>query len=142
MTLPLWIILMVTLAEAVLVLLVLLFFARLKRSEAIISGMQANHEKILERLHRNAELEQELVASFSQRQEQLRILNQRLEERALTLQRLLDQAEGITRSPAFLREVILNGRRKGLSVAQIARNAGLAEDEVELILNRNGEQGG
>ena len=139
MTLPLWIILLVTLAETVLVLLVLFFFVRLKRSEALISRMQANQEKMLERMHRNAELEQDLVASFSQRQEHLRILNQRLEERAVTLQRLLDQAEGITRSPHFLREVILNGRRKGLSVPQIAQNAGLAEDEVELILNRDGE---
>ena len=139
MTLPVWIILLATLAEVVLVLLVLLFFTRLKRSEALISRMQANQEKMLERMSRNAELEHDLVASFSQRQEQLRILNQRLEERAVSLQRLLDQAEGISRSPHFLREIILNGRRKGLSVAQIAENAGLAEDEVELILNRDGE---
>jgi uncharacterized protein HemX len=139
MTLPVWIILLVTLAEVILVFLVLLFFGRLKRSEALISRMQANQEEVLERMSRNAELEHDLVASFSQRQEQLRILNQRLEERAVALQRLLDQAEGITRSPQFLREVILNGRRKGLSVAQIATNAGLAEDEVELILNQDGE---
>ena len=139
MTLPLWIILLVTLAESVLVLLVLVFFLRLKRSEALISRLQANQEKVLERIYRNAEIEQDLVASFAQRQEHLVALNKRLEERAVTLQRLLDQAEGITRSPHFLREVILNGRRKGLSVSQIAQNAGLAEDEVELILNRTGE---
>ena len=139
MVLSVWIILLVTLAEIVLVFLVLLFFTRLKRSEAIISRMQASQAKMLERISRNAELEQELVASFSQRQEHLRILGQRLEERTVFLQRLLDQAEGITRSPHFLREVILNGQRKGLSVAQIAQNAGLAEDEVELILNRDEE---
>ena len=139
MTLPVWIILLATLAEVVLVFLILVFFVRLKRSEAVISSMQAGHAKLLERISSNAELEQDLVDSFSQRQEQLRILHQRLEERAAALQRLLDQAEGITRSPYFLREVILNGRRKGMSVAQIARNAGLAEDEVELILNRDGE---
>ena len=139
MTLPVWIILLATLAEVMLIFLVLLFFTRLKRSESLISRMQANQEKMLERMSRNAELEHDLVASFSQRQEQLRILNQRLEERAITLQRLLEQAEGISRSPHFLREIILNGRRKGLSVAQIAQNAGLAEDEVELILNQDGE---
>ena len=50
------------------------------------------------------------------------------------LRRLLEQAEGISRSPQFLREIILNGRRKGLSSRQIARNAGLSVDEVELIL--------
>jgi hypothetical protein len=136
MTLPLWIILLATLAESVLVLLVFAFFVRLRRSETLISGLQANQEKVLERIYRNAEIEQDLVESFSQRQEQLRILNQRMEERAGQLQRLIGQAEGIARSPHFLREIILNGRRKGLSVAEIAKTAGLAEDEVSLILNR------
>ena len=131
--------LLATLAEIVLVFFVLLFFARLKRSEALISRMQANHEKILDRMSRNAELEQNLVASFSQRQEQLRNLNQSLEERAASLQRLIEQAESIGRSPHFLREIILNGRRKGWSISQIARQTGLAEDEVALILNRDGE---
>jgi uncharacterized protein HemX len=136
MTLPLWIILLATLAESVLVLLVFAFFVRLRRSETLISGLQANQEKVLERIYRNAEIEQDLVESFSQRQEQLRVLNQRMEERAGQLQRLIGQAEGIARSPHFLREIILNGRRKGLSVAEIAKTAGLAEDEVSLILNR------
>ncbi len=49
----------------------------------------------------------------------------------------MGQAEGICRSPQFLRELILNGRRKGLSSRQIARNAGLSVDEVELILAQN-----
>ena len=47
------------------------------------------------------------------------------------------QAEGITRSPQFLREIILNGKRKGLSSRQIAKNAGISVDEVELILAQN-----
>ena len=127
---------LVTLAECVLIVLVLLFFGRLKRSEALIFRLQSNQEQMLERMYRNAALEQELVASFAQRQEQLQTLNQKLEDRATTLQRLLEQAEGITRSPHFLREIILNGHRKGLSPAQIAQRTGLAEDEVELILNR------
>ena len=127
---------LVTLAECVLIALVLLFFGRLKRSESLIFRLQANQEQMLERMYRNAALEQDLVASFAQRQEQLQALNQKLEDRAATLQRLLEQAEGITRSPHFLREVILNGHRKGLSMAQIAQRTGLAEDEVELILNR------
>ena len=50
---------------------------------------------------------------------------------------LTDPAEGITRSPQFLRELILNGQRKGLSAKQIARNAGLSVDEVELIMSQN-----
>ena len=47
------------------------------------------------------------------------------------------EAEGITRSPQFLREIILNGRKKGLTSQQIARKAGLSIDEVELILAQN-----
>jgi uncharacterized protein HemX len=134
MTFPFWLIVLITLAECALIFLVLLFFVRLKRSEALISRMQENQRQLLQSIYNNAELEQELVASFTQRQEQLKQLNQRLEERTAFLQRLLDQAEGITRSPQFLREVILNGKRKGLSNRQIAQSAGLAEDEVELIL--------
>ncbi len=49
----------------------------------------------------------------------------------------MEQAEGIARSPQFSREIILNGRRKGLTPRQIARNAGLSVDEVELILAQN-----
>ena len=127
---------LLTLAECVMIILVLLFFSRLKRSEALIFRLQANQEDMLERMYRNAALEQELVESFAQRQEQLQVLNKKLEDRAATLQRLLEQAEGITRSPHFLREVILNNNRKGLSPAQIAQKTGLSEDEVELILNQ------
>lgn len=109
---------------------------RLRRSEQILSALQANQDDLLDRMLRNAELEQEMVATFSQRQEQLAQLNARMEERIASLRRLLEQAEGITRSPHFLREVILNCRRKGQSVEDIARKTGLARDEIELILAR------
>ena len=126
----------VTAAELLLLILVLLFFMRLRRSEQILSALQANQDDLLDRMLRNAELEQEMVATFSQRQEQLAQLNARMEERIASLRRLLEQAEGITRSPHFLREVILNCRRKGPSVEDIARKTGLARDEIELILAR------
>lgn len=137
MTLPLWIIAIITVAEVCLLLLVLLFFIRLKRSEDLLERLQANQEQVLRRIYANAELEQELVGSFTERQHQLATLNARLEERAATLQRLLEQAEGIARSPQFLREVILNSRKKGHTAAQIARSTGLSVDEVELILAGN-----
>ena len=126
----------VTAAELLLLILVLLFFMRLRRSEQILSALQANQDDLLDRMLRNAELEQEMVATFSQRQEQLAQLNARMEERIASLRRLLEQAEGITRSPHFLREVILNCRRKGQYVEDIARKTGLARDEIELILAR------
>lgn len=125
-----------TAAELALLVLVLVFFMRLRRSEHILSAMQANQDDLLDRMLRNAELEQEMVATFAQRQEQLAQLNARMEDRIATLRRLLEQAEGISRSPHFLREVILNCRNKGQSVDAIARKTGLARDEIELILAR------
>ena len=113
---------------------VLVFYRRLRRSEHLFNSLQANQENLLARIEMNARLEKEIVATFAQRQAELRNLDEKLEERAQTLRRLLEQAEGISRSPQFLREVILNGRRKGLSSQQIARNAGLSVDEVDLIL--------
>ena len=138
-----WIIALFTLAEMALLGAVLFFFVRLKRSENLLTELQANQEKLLQRLQQNTELEQELVATFAQRQVELRTLDQRLEDRAEILRRLLEQAEGIVRSPQFLRELILNGRKKGLSAQKIALSAGLSVDEVELILaqEQNRERG-
>lgn len=113
---------------------VLFFYMRLKRSENLISTLQDNQQSLLGRIEMNARLEREIVATFAQRQAELKDLDSKLEDRAQNLRRLMEQAEGITRSPQFLREIILNGRRKGLTSRQIARNAGLSVDEVELIL--------
>lgn len=132
--LSLWTILLFSAVEMVLLGAILFFFLRLRRSETLMHNLQANQEMLLARLQTNAELERELVATFAQRQAELRTLDQKLEERAAELRRLLGQAEGIVRSPQFLRELILNQRNKGLSARQIAKNAGLAVDEVELIL--------
>lgn len=132
----------VTVAELALIILVLLFFIRLRRSEQMLSALQSNQDDLMERMLRNAELEQEMVASFAQRQQELTLLNRAMEDRILNLRKLLDQAEGITRSPHFLREVILNCRRKGQSVDEIVRRTGLARDEIELILAREAMQAG
>ncbi|MDR2056154.1 MAG: hypothetical protein LBQ10_09850 [Desulfovibrio sp.] len=112
------------------------FFVRLRRSESLLTALQGNQDALLARIEMNARLEREIVASFAQRQAELRNLDEKLEERAKELRRLLEQAEEIRRSPQFLREIILNGHRKGLSSRQIAKNAGLGVDEVELILTQ------
>lgn len=115
----------------------MVFYMRLRHSESLLNTLQDNQQSLLARIEMNARLEREIVATFAQRQAELRELDSKLEARANDLRRLLEQAEGITRSPQFLREIILNGRRKGLSTRQIARNAGLSIDEVELILAQN-----
>lgn len=121
---------------------VLVFYLRLRRSETLLNALQGNQEGLLARIEMNARLEREIVATFAQRQAELRSLDEKLEERAQDLRRLLEQAEGISRSPQFLRELILNGRRKGLSTRQIAKNAGLSVDEVDLILTQDTEVNG
>lgn len=123
--------------EIVLLCGALVFYLRLKTSETLLNTLQDNQQSLLARIEMNARLEREIVATFAQRQSELRELDVRLEARAADLRRLMEQAEGIARSPQFLREIILNGRRKGLSSRQIARNAGLSVDEVELILAQN-----
>lgn len=116
---------------------VLVFYLRLRRSESLLNALQGNQDSLLARIEINARLEKEIVATFAQRQAELRNLDEKLEARTLELRRLLEQAEGISRSPQFLRELILNGHRKGLTSRQIAKNAGLSVDEVDLILAQN-----
>lgn len=116
---------------------VLVFYLRLRRSESLLNALQGNQDSLLTRIEMNARLEKEIVATFAQRQAELRNLDEKLEARTLELRRLLEQAEGISRSPQFLRELILNGHRKGLTSRQIAKNAGLSVDEVDLILAQN-----
>lgn len=127
---------LVSLTELFVLVVVLIFFFRLRRSEALLNSLQENQESLLKKLHFNAELEQELVSTFERRQNDLQLLDQALERRANTLEKLLKQAEGVCRSPQFLREAILSGRRQGRSVPDLATATGLSVDEVELILEQ------
>jgi len=135
---PAFFLLLLTFAEFVLLILILLFFRRLRRSEQMLETFQANQDDLLDRMLRNSALEQEMVATFAQRQEQLIALNRSMEERVQTLGKLVRHAEEIATSPYFLREVIIGGRKKGESVSYIAQKTGLAKDEIELILKKEG----
>ncbi len=126
----------ITLAEFALIILVLVFFKRLKKSEQILMGMQNNQNELMERMVRNANLEQELVATFMQRQSELERLNIAMEERIYMLKRLIKQADEISRSPYLLREIILSSKKKGMTNEMIAQKTGMAKDEIELILKK------
>lgn len=139
MELSFWVLFLVSLTELTLFLLLLAFFVRLKKSEHLLVKLQTNQNTLLKNLAQNAELEKELVTSFAKRQAELHHLDQRLEERAANLQKLLEQAQAISRSPQFLRELILAGSRKGRSPAHLAKATGLSLDEVELILAEAGQ---
>jgi hypothetical protein len=76
------------------------------------------------------------MGSFQTRQTELRLLDEKLEERASRLSALVEQAEAISRSPQFLREIILAGKKKGRTSGQLSKATGLSLDEVELILQQ------
>jgi len=123
-----------TVCELALLLLVVLFFSRLRRSEELLAKLQKNQDSLLKKIDFNARLEQELVSSFQQRQAELAELDQKLEERRTELANLVKKAEEYTRSPDFLRQIIVNGARRGQSSQALAKATGLALDEVQLIL--------
>lgn len=123
--------------ELVLLLLVVLFFSRLRRSEELLAKLQQNQDSLLKKLDFNARLEHELVSSFLKRQAELAELDQQLEERRGQLEKLVKKAEEYSRSPDFLRQIIVNGSRRGQSTQALAKATGLTLDEVELILVQN-----
>lgn len=129
-----WLLALVTIFEFVLFFLLLSFFRRLKKSEELLLRLQSGQSSLLANLEENAQLEKDLIASFVDRQRELKNLDMHLEERAATLSRLLNQAEAVSRSPQFLRELILSGVRQGKSPLELAKGTGLSLDEVNLIL--------
>jgi len=112
------------------------FFARLRRSEDMLSALQGNQAELMGKLQRSAQMEQELIDSFEDRQRELVRLEDKLSARARELGKLLKQAEEISRSPDFLRQVVLNGLKKGQSARELAKATGLTQDEVELIISQ------
>ena len=126
-----------TVCELALLLLVVLFFSRLRRSEDLLAKLQKNQESLLSKLDFNAKLDQELVGSFARRQAELAELDQKLEQRRAELEKLVKKAQEFSRSPDFLRQIIVNGSRRGQSPLALAKATGLSLDEVELILAQN-----
>ena len=138
MQISFWLLILASLTEVLLFIGLVVFFVRLRRSEALLNTLQANQEQLLARLHLNAELEQELMDSFAQRQAELQALDHKLEERVLSLKTLLMEADGVNRSPQLLREIIVAGSRSGKSLQDLARSTNLSIDEIRLILSKSG----
>ena len=137
MQISFWLLILASLTEVLLFIGLVVFFVRLRRSEALLNTLQANQEQLLARLHLNAELEQELMDSYAQRQAELQALDHKLEERVLSLKTLLMEADGVNRSPQLLREIIVAGSRSGKSLQDLARSTNLSIDEIRLILSKN-----
>ena len=130
-------IILFTVSEVVLLVIVILFFLRLKKSETLLAGMQANQEGFLKRLQFNTQLENELVATFEQRQQELVALNNDLENKSAELKKLVDLANEYCKSPQFMREIIIKGHRAGKSPVQLAKSTGLSLEEIELIVDQS-----
>ncbi|MBQ4133691.1 MAG: hypothetical protein IJD04_08180 [Desulfovibrionaceae bacterium] len=132
-----WILIGASAAEVIFLLVLFWFFSRLKRSEHLLNKLQANQERLLAKLDINAQLEQELMQSFDERQHELMELEAQMEERIKELKRLLSEAKGVTRSPGLLREIITSGYKAGRSKVELAKSTNLSVDEVSLILSKN-----
>ncbi|EFI35964.1 conserved hypothetical protein [Desulfonatronospira thiodismutans ASO3-1] len=135
-----WILLVVSAVEILLLALVFIFFFRLRRSENILTHLQDNQERFIERLNFNAQLENELVSTFEKRQKELKDLEHKLDLRIKELNKLIRQAEKFTKSPQFMKQVIITGYQNGRSVEELAKATGMSVDEVELIVE--GHRGG
>jgi len=130
-------IILFTLSEVVLLGVVIIFFLRLRKSETLLSGLHARQEEFLKRLQFNTQLENELVATFEQRQQELVALNSQLETKAAELKKLVKLANEYAKSPQFMREIIIQGHRSGKTPMQLAKSTGLALEEVELIIDQS-----
>ena len=127
-----------TVTELALLFVVIAFYLRLRKSEALIARMQTKQEEFLVKLRANAQLEQDLVDNFGQRQEELTRLDSEIGERVIALNKLLKQADEYARSPQFLRQIVITGHRQGKSIKELAKATGIAADEVELIIDQSG----
>ncbi|PKN40169.1 MAG: hypothetical protein CVU60_16985 [Deltaproteobacteria bacterium HGW-Deltaproteobacteria-18] len=131
-----WILTASTLMEILLIVLAFFFYGKLKKSELLVRSLQDRQEEFLQKLDMNARLENEIIGTFTKRQEELTALEEKLHYRALEMRRLLEQAENFTKSPQFLRQTILSGFKRGQSAEALAQATGLSVDEVELILDQ------
>ena len=131
-----WIILILSLLEVALLAGVIAFFFRLRRSEQLLAKLQQNQRDFLSKIEKSVDLEQQFLSNFADRQNELIRLEAQLGEREKQIRGLLQQAEALSQSPQFLRQVILSGHRKGRSVKSLAHTTGLSTDEVELILEQ------
>lgn len=131
-----WIILALTLLEVVLLAGVIAFFLRLRRSEQLLAKLQQNQREFLKKMDKSADLEKQLLDNFAGRQSELLHLETQLAEREKQLRMLLQQAESLSQSPGFLRQIILSGHRKGKSPDDLAQSTGLSVEEVEIILEQ------
>ncbi|WP_045212049.1 hypothetical protein [Desulfonatronovibrio magnus] len=130
-----WIIIVISGIEIILLVLVFIFFYRLRKSEKLLADLKNNQKSFLEKLEFNAQLEKELVSTFEKRQKELINLESKMDQRVRELTRLIRQADKYTKSPDFMKNVIVSGYRNGRSIDELVKSTGLSRDEIELIID-------
>ncbi|WP_419780156.1 hypothetical protein [Maridesulfovibrio sp.] len=123
--------------EIALLVAVIFFFLRLRKSEELVTQLQAKQEEFVKKLQFNTQLENEMMNTFAERQEELAQLDMMLDRKSKKLKKILAQAEEFSRSPQFLRQIILTGHKEGKPVSRLAKATGLSIEEVELIIDQH-----
>lgn len=123
--------------EIILLIAVILFFMRLRKSEELVTKLQSKQQEFINKLHFNAQLENELMNTFEERQDELAKLDYQLDQKTKKLKKILAQAEEFSRSPQFLRQIIITGHKEGKPVTRLAKATGLSTEEVELIIDQH-----
>lgn len=136
MNIPTLLLVLFSVTELILLGVVVVFFVRLKKTESLLQRLSDGQAEFANKLHFNAQLEQEMLENFAKRQKELVELDEVMEDRARQLSRLVKQAEKFTDSPALKREIILTGHRKGKGPLELAKATGLTLEEVELIIDQ------
>lgn len=123
--------------EITLLITVIIFFLRLRKSEELVTQLQAKQEEFVKKLQFNTQLENEMMNTFAERQEELAQLDMLLDRKSKKLKKILSQAEEFSRSPQFLRQIIITGYKEGKPVSRLAKVTGLSMEEVELIIDQH-----
>ncbi|MFW5499284.1 MULTISPECIES: hypothetical protein [unclassified Maridesulfovibrio] len=126
-----------SITEIALLIAVIFFFLRLRKSEELVTRLQVKQEEFVKKLQFNTQLENEMMNTFAERQEELAQLDMMLDRKSKKLKKILSQAEEFSRSPQFLRQIILTGHKEGKPVSRLAKATGLSIEEVELIIDQH-----
>ncbi|MFW5733718.1 MAG: DUF6115 domain-containing protein [Oceanidesulfovibrio sp.] len=135
-----WAFIILSCFEVVLLTLVIIFFQRLKRSESVLNALQDKQQNLLKKLDFNAKLEEQLMATFRERQHELINLAEEIDKKSEELRALIKQADSISSSPRSKRQAVVNAYRRGMGAREIAKAMNLSVDEVELMLMETGSR--
>ncbi|QJT09702.1 DUF6115 domain-containing protein [Oceanidesulfovibrio marinus] len=135
-----WAFILLSCLEVVLLTLVIVFFQRLKRSESVLNTLQDKQQNLLNKLDFNSRIEEQLMETFRERQNELIRLADDIERKSDELRSLIKQADSISHSPRTKRQAVINAYRRGMSARQIAKAMNLSVDEVELMLMETGSR--